>query len=191
MIKLITIIIFATLTACNTGEKKESSTTDTTDSTSNSQPGSDKTNTANQASGKIEIERFGELKIGQEAKEVISVIGQPDKKSVPIEWGADGLMHEDWTFASKGLLLNMTSEKNNSDKKSIFSIIATAPCTFKTSAGMGIGNTYDEVEKTYDRFIDRETTDQNQVTVGSIYGGIIFTFTNEKVSRVFLGAAAE
>ena len=186
MIKPIIIIILATLTACNTGEKKDSSTTGTADSTSTSQPGSVKTNT-----GKIDIERFGDLKIGQDSKEVISIIGQPENKSVPIEWGADGLMHEDWTYASKGLILNLTSEKNTSDKKTIFSIIATAPCPFKTSAGMGISNTYEEVEKAYNRFIDRETTDQNQVTVGSIYGGIIFTFTNEKVSRVFLGAAAE
>jgi len=29
------------------------------------------------------------------------------------------------------------------------------------------------------------------VTVGSLYGGIIFEFSNKKVSKIFVGAAAE
>lgn len=86
----------------------------------------------------------------------------------------------------------MTSAKGTSDgTKYVSSITANTKCTFKTRAGMGIGNNYTEVEEAYKRDIDASATDKEQITVGSIYGGIIFTFKNAKVVTVFLGAAAE
>jgi hypothetical protein len=40
--------------------------------------------------------------------------------------------------------------------------------------------------------LDRDTTaEPGTYVVGSIYGGIIFNFENGRVSRIFLGAAAE
>jgi hypothetical protein len=119
-------------------------------------------------------------------------LGQPDGKSAAVEWGADGLMHEDWTYTAKGLKLDMTSAKESSDgTKYVSSITANTKCIFKTTAGIGIGNSYNDVQEAYKRDIDATATDKEQITVGSIYGGIIFTFNNDKVVTVFLGAAAE
>ncbi len=99
-------------------------------------------------------------------------------------------MTKNWTYSSKGLVLNIAGEKGSANK-TIFSINAKEPCSFKTRANMGIGNTYTEVQEAYKRDIDASATDKEQITVGSIYGGIIFTFKNEKATGVFLGAAAE
>lgn len=143
-------------------------------------------------SGKIDIETFGDIKIGQPHEKTVEALGEPDSKSPAVEWGADGLMHEDWTYNSKGMILNMSYAKGISDgTKYISSIRANEKCTFKTRANMGIGNSYTEVQEAYKRDIDASATDKEQITVGSIYGGIIFTFKNEKVATVFLGAAAE
>ncbi len=142
--------------------------------------------------GKIDIESFGDIKLGQPYSETLKVLGEPDSKSEAIEWAADGLMHEDWTWKNKGLVLNMSSDKNNvPGTMVVFTITAKAACTFKTKAGMGIGSTYAEVQEAYKKDIDPEATDKTQITVGSVYGGIIFNFKNDKAERVFLGAEAE
>jgi len=142
--------------------------------------------------GKVDLESFGPIKLGQLYSEANKVLGVPDSKSKAIEWAADGLLHEDWTWKSKGLQMNMSSDKTNVEGTiAIFSITAEAPCDFKTKAGVGIGNSYAEVEATYKKDIDPEATDKTQITVGSIYGGIIFSFKNDKVNKIFLGAEAE
>jgi len=84
----------------------------------------------------------------------------------------------------------MTREKDSSAME-VFSISITSPCTFKTNKNIGIGSTYDEVMTTYAQEIDKTSSDENVVTVGSLYGGIIFEFSNKKVSKIFVGAAAE
>lgn len=176
--------------SCKPGDKKDAptATTDTT-TTATTDTTSDPA-TAPPASGKIDIESFGDIKIGQPHTETIKALGKPDKKSKAEEWGADGLMHEDWTYSSKGIVINFAGDKGSANK-TIFSINANAPCLFKTRAGMGIDNSYMEVQEAYKRDINAGTTNKEQITVGSIYGGIIFTFKNEKVTAVFLGAAAE
>lgn len=116
----------------------------------------------------------------------------PDSRSKAIEWAADGLLHEDWGWKSSGLVLNMSSDKTNIDSTlSIYSITAIAPCFFKTKAGIGIGSSYAEVQAAYKKDIDPEATDKTQITVGSVYGRIIFSFKNDKVNKIFLGAEAE
>ncbi len=143
-------------------------------------------------SGKIDIETFGTIKIGQHYAETIKALGNPDSKSKAIEWEADGLMHEDWTWKAKGLVLGMSSEHTNPEGSlAIFSITAKAPCDFKTRANIGIGNSYAEVNEAYKRDIDASVTDKTQIVVGSVYGGISFSFKNDKVEKIFLGAMAE
>jgi len=143
-------------------------------------------------SGKIDIESFGDIKLGQPYLETLKVLGEPDTKSKAEEWGADGMMHEDWTWKTKGLVLNMSADKNNvSGSMAVFSIRANAPCNFKTRAGIGIGSNTADVQEAYKRDINPEESNQEQITVGSVYGGILFTLKNDKVKSIFLGAAAE
>ena len=178
------------LAACNSGKKEENKTI--VDSVITPAPDSLPVNTPPPGVVKIDIETFGDIKIGQPHVKTIAAIGQPDKKSKLEEWGADGQMHTDWTYNSKGLTLNMSFAKGSTDTTGyVFSITADSKATFKTRAGMGMGNTYAEVQEAYKRDIDKESTTKDQITVGSIYGGIIFSFKNEKVANIFLGAVAE
>ena len=197
MRNILSLISIAIFISCKSGTEKEKNIPativdsippippkDTTSKSEYENPG--------QATNKIDIESFGDIKLGQHYNETIKAVGNPDSKSKAVEWGADGLLHEDWTYKSKGLVLNMSSDKTNVEGSlSIFSITATSPCSFKTKAGVGIGSSYIEVQKAYKKDIDAEATDKTQITVGSVYGGIIFTFKDDKVSTIFLGAAAE
>jgi hypothetical protein len=47
------------------------------------------------------------------------------------------------------------------------------------------------VRKAYAAFADGESSSEGSFVVGSIYGGIIFSFEKGKVSGIFFGAAAE
>jgi hypothetical protein len=181
--KYFIILVALSVGACNSNSSKEDSKKEDTT----------KQVVAPPVEGKIDIESFGDLKIGQHYKETLRVLGDPGHKSKPIEWEADGLMHEDWNYGAKGLMLNMAAEYDKRDSTlAVFTITATPPCAMKTRANMGIGNTIDEVRAAYKRDINNEMSNEEQVVVGEIYGGIIFTFgTDKKVNRVFLGAAAE
>ena len=139
----------------------------------------------------VDKANFGPIKLGQYYRETQEVLGPPDTKSKPIEWAADGMLHEDWTWKKNGLVINMSSDKEIKDATIIHTITATSPCTFKTKAGLGIGSSYAEVQEAYKNNIDPEATDKTQITVGSVYDGIIFSFKNDKVNQVFLGAQAE
>ena len=183
------------MAACKSGKKENTEGDIKKDSNTVVQAKTD-TNTVltapNDKPGKIDIVSFGPIRLGQPYSEFLKILGPPDAKTKAIEWGADGLLHEDWTWKSKGLVLNLSSDKINKDSTlSIFTITATAPCDFKTKANMGMGSSYAEVETAYKKDIDPEATDKTQITVGSVYGGIIFSFRNDKVSRIFLGAEAE
>ena len=193
---LITSIFFI---SCKSSDKKEDKIekTDTTSvvqgDTGNIVMHGDTDNMVRQnppPQGKIDIETFGEIKIGQAHTDLLKALGEPGTKSKPVVWEADGLMHEDWTYKSKGVVINLSSEKKNSDK-AIFSITANSNCNFKTRANMGIGNTYEEVTDVYKRDIDTDPTTKETIVVGSVYGGIIFSFENNKVKSVYLGPAAE
>lgn len=191
MKKLLPLLVAASLVSCNSGTKTEVKVEGKQYDWDTSYPAKDSASPA-PANNKIDIESFGDIKLGQHYKETVAALGEPDNKSKAQEWGADGLMHEDWTWKNKGLVLNMSSEKVSRDSSlSVFSITASSPCIFKTKAGMGIGSSYEEVLEAYQKDVDPEATDKTQITVGSVYGGIIFSFRNNKAEKIFLGAAAE
>lgn len=143
------------------------------------------------SSPKPDMEHFGPVYLGQSEKDAVVALGAPDAKSKAQEWGADGMMHEDWTYKTAGLVVNMSFNKTGDPGKTVFSIKATAPCNFKTAAGAGVGSSYDEVKNLYAGNTDASVTGNAEIIVGSVYGGIIFQFANGKASSVFLGAAAE
>ena len=188
---LLTASLAVLLSGCKSSKEEKPAADTTKDTIAITTNSPDTTGNNISPSTKIDIESFGDIKLGQSASELIKVLGEPDNKTKAIEWEADGLMHEDWTWKSKGLIINMSSEISNASTLQVFSIRAKAPCTFKTKANIGIGSSYAEVQEAYKKDINAEESNKEQVTVGSIYGGIIFTFRNDKVESVFLGAAAE
>lgn len=188
---LLSIVLFI---GCNSKTKTDEKTTNETDTTVAVTPptGDTAASATPPPTGKIDIESFGGIKLGMTFKELVAALGHPAKKGEAVEWGADGLVHQDWTYPAEGLVLNVSFEKDALiSTGQIFSITAKAPNWYKTKASMGIGSTYSEVQEAYKKDIDPEATDKTQITVGSIYGGIIFSFKNDKAERIFLGAEAE
>ena len=139
----------------------------------------------------LENEALGKIKLGQKAADVTALVGQPDSKGKEAEWDAIGEWVQEWRFKSQGLVLNMSS-KSKGGAKTVLTIAATAPSKLATARGIHIGSTIAEVTTAYGKVQDKEESEAGKTFVaGSIYGGVIFNFTDGKVSKIFIGAAAE
>ena len=139
-------------------------------------------------------ETFGFIKLNLPAAEVLKGMGEPEQKSETKIWGADGLEHQTWYYPAKGVVLGMVG---SIEKQSVDRVSMKNPCELKTSRGIGMGSTAEEVRAAYGNEINSKesrqwsTQSNPKIVVGSIFGGIIFTMTEDKVSAIFLGAAAE
>lgn len=139
----------------------------------------------------LENEALGKIKLGTTAAELTALIGKPESKGKDTEWGATGEWVQEWRFKKQGLTLNLASEKEGG-AKTVLSITAVSPSKLSTARGIHVGSTAAEVANAYADVQDKEQSKPGQSFVaGSIYGGVIFTFTAGKVSEIFIGAAAE
>jgi hypothetical protein len=144
----------------------------------------------------IEEGSIGGIKISTpEATILTAGLGTP-KKGEDTTWEAIGEAVQEWDFPDSGLTVNMISEKIGT-AKTVFTITLKAPSKLKTDMGISIGSTKDDVVKAYADFNTEKdelkilSDERNAHLVGSIYGGMIFTFQDDKVTEIFLGAAAE
>jgi hypothetical protein len=137
-------------------------------------------------------ERIGDLRVGLSEKEVKKSIHCKLKRGPERLWGADGAYHQEWVYAACGIRLGMVSDKKGG-RKSVESVSVVGPCTLSTSKGIRIGSTEEEVMKAYRAHWNREDSEQlgKAFVADSIYGGMIFTFQDGQVTKIFLGAAAE
>ena len=140
-------------------------------------------------------ESIGGLKTGAKAPEVIALFGEPTTKSEPVVEEATGETVAAWTWPAKGLEVRVSIM---GDVTMVTGITIKAPSTLTTSRGVGIGAPRATVEATYAAFRtmgrDAEEPDpsnEEQIVIGSRYGGTFFTFTDGKVSDIFVGAGAE
>jgi hypothetical protein len=124
-------------------------------------------------------------------KDVLKLLGKPEKKSKAEFWGADGLIHQRWFYKKLGIAVDFVKE-DKSGVGEAFSVTISAPSERKTSRGIGIGSTRREVLKAYAAEINREESRLPETIVaGSVYGGVVFTMKNNSVVSIFIGAAAE
>ena len=139
----------------------------------------------------LRTESLGGLRLGLPEKAVLKLLGPPAKRGEFVLQETDGNYVQDWHYPDKGIDLSMSAGEKKSGAKTIANITASAPCTFATKKGIKIGDAESAARKAYAEHVDRETSADRALVVGSIYGGIIFDFTKGKVSRIFFGAAAE
>jgi hypothetical protein len=139
----------------------------------------------------LRAESLGGLRLGLPEKGVLKLLGPPAKRGELVFQEADGNYVQDWHYPDKGIELLMSAGEKKSGAKTIANITASAPCTLATRKGIKIGDAESAARKAYAKHVDRETSAEHGIVVGSIYGGIIFDFTKGKVSRIFFGAAAE
>lgn len=139
----------------------------------------------------LKSERIGSLRIELPETAVLKIIPCSLKRGPETLWGADGLYHQKWDYAACGISLDMVSEKKGG-RKTIASIKAVAPSTLRTGKGIGIGSSEQDVMKAYQNTINMDDSVPGKTVVaGSIYGGLIFSLKNGRVTSLFLGAAAE
>ncbi|RUQ27648.1 MAG: hypothetical protein EKK68_15590 [Candidatus Competibacteraceae bacterium] len=139
----------------------------------------------------LKKERIGPLRFDQPAAEAERLITCPVQRG-PVElWGADGEYHQTWTAPACGLTLDLSATKP-SRSKTLTAITLTRPSSWKTARGIGIGSTEREVVAAYGRDREKETSVPGErLVAGTAYGGLVFTFHQGRVTRIFLGAAAE
>ena len=139
----------------------------------------------------LRAESLGRLRLGLPEKDVLKLLGSPATRGKLVFQEADGNYVQDWHYPDKGIELLMSAGEKKSGVKTIANMTVSAPCTYSTKKGIKIGDAESAARKAYTEHVDRETSDPGTLVVGSIYGGIIFNFTDSKVTRIFFGAAAE
>jgi hypothetical protein len=142
-------------------------------------------------------ESIGGFKNGDPMSKAEELFGPPESKEEFWEEGATGDVIAEWAWKTKGLSITAMKYADGVIGRGIY---VEAPCTAKTSRGVGIGSTWAEVDALYAPFKgqglnpdegEQVTWGPEKIIVGSVYGGTIFTFTDGKVSSIFVGAAAE
>jgi hypothetical protein len=139
----------------------------------------------------MDSESLGQLKLGLSASDAASFLSETPVQGKVELWGADGLYHQEWIYPKQGITLGFSSE----DKKTpgtIWSITVVHPCALKTKRGIRIGSSEAETLAAYQAEYNKEDSAPGESLVaGSIYGGLCFLIEGHRVSRIFIGAAAE
>lgn len=106
-------------------------------------------------------------------------------------WEADGLYHRTYINRTTRDEINVSCPDSLCSVASIFSVGVNESSSSKTSRGIGIGSTAEEVRRAYSGLVNAEESNDSTIIAGSVYGGLIFTLRNGKVIEIFMGAAAE
>lgn len=134
-------------------------------------------------------ESIGQLKIGLPYKEVTSFLGNPIKKGERYFGEPDGRYY--WQINYPDIDITMASNDSLFTEPVIAYISIHDKCKLTTNWGMGIGSSFAEVKEAYANDLDTEQSNDTILVAGSVYGGLIFNFSNGKANRIFLGAVAE
>lgn len=123
--------------------------------------------------------------------DVVKKFGKPEKKSKVEVWGADGLKHQTYFYTKKGLEIGLVTDENN--RQTVCSISIEKKSKVKTKRGIGVGSSKAAVLKAYAAELDMKENANNQygLVAGTVYGGVIFGIEKNRVTSIFIGAAAE
>lgn len=136
-------------------------------------------------------EKLFVLEDAETEKEILKLLGRPEKKSKAEEWGADGLIHQQWFYGKMGIAVDFVREETSGAGKA-GSVTLSAPSPKKTSRGIGIGSLQKEVLEAYGAEFNREESLlPDTIIAGSVFGGLVFTMKDGRVESIFIGAAAE
>ncbi|MCB9707059.1 MAG: hypothetical protein H6711_34780 [Myxococcales bacterium] len=138
----------------------------------------------------LSTESLGPLKPGMSAAEVIAAVGEPTKREKIWEEGATGSFVQTWRY-DQGLQLEMISETRKGPQ-SVSGITIAAPSTYKTARGVGLGTPREEAAKIYRDVLEEAIADNEEnLTAGSLYGGLFMAFEGAGVATIYLGRGAE
>jgi hypothetical protein len=136
-------------------------------------------------------ERIGTLYIGLGEKEAVAAIPCPVSRGKETFLAATDDWGQKLSFPACGIELDVVSTTKGG-AKSVTAIVVSQPSQLATSRGIRVNSPEDEVIAAYQPFLDRSATRRGKTIVaGSIYGGLIISIAQGKVSEIFLGAVAE
>lgn len=139
----------------------------------------------------LKAERIGPLRIDLPEGEVARGIACHLRRGPVTPSEVDGDYYQEWAYPACGILLDMGAATPKG-RQTIRAITLTRPSPWKTRRGIGIGSTEREVMAAYGRDQELETSVPGErLVAGTVYGGLVFTFHQGRVVRIFLGAAAE
>lgn len=157
----------------------------------------------------LAAESIGKIRHEQTAADLIKLYGEPKTKGKAEMWEAIGEWVEEWEYPALGVVVKLNSEKKEGPKK-VLMVIAGKGCELATARGIKVGSTYAAVQKAYGDVQEKipgegpakpgdpkpepsgkEGKDEDSFVAGTIYGGLIFSFKDGKVSEILLGAGAE
>lgn len=135
----------------------------------------------------MEVESIGGLMLNMKIEAVEKITGEPHDITEFEYWGADGYEHQSRFYQDSTIDVGYIKEDNGDiicDR-----IYVDNHPEFKTAQDIGLGSTKSDVLKAYKDKIS-DVGDEN-IIVGSIYGGLFFYFNDDKVTSMYLGAGAE
>lgn len=158
----------------------------------------------------LKAESIGKIRHEQKAADLIKIYGEPKSKGKAEMWEAIGEWVEEWKYPALGVVVKMSSEKKDGPK-TVLAVVAGKGCELATAKGIKVGSTRAEVQKAYGDVEEKvpgegpakpgdpkpateekdKKGDEQGFVAGTIYGGVIFSFKDGKVSEILLGAAAE
>lgn len=139
---------------------------------------------------RIMRETIGGLKLGMDSEEAVSMLSEPDSKTKPVEEAASGYIKSEWIWKSKGVQLTMDSSDG---KNKVVAIVVRHPFKGKTSCGISIGSTMEEVKNIYGKYLDEDFSQGDSIITGTVYGGILFSkgASSYEIGSIAIGAFAE
>lgn len=121
---------------------------------------------------------------------VLQRLGEPAQKRESQYWAATGTHNQEWRYPSRGLTVQMEADTIGSPQI-VRSVTLVSPGKMETEKSVGIGTDSKTVKSIYIDRIDKETSSDNTLVIGSIYDRMVMTFENNAVVRIIIGAAAE
>ena len=134
----------------------------------------------------LDTETIGGLKVGDEEKAIVAVLGAPKHRTKTEQEGATMEYVSDWKWPNASI--SMVSETGKPPWKArLISIGKTS--TLETTHHIHLGSTRAEVEKAYKRS-DEDDGKPDQFLVGSVYGGLLFELEKDRVVTISMGPFA-
>jgi hypothetical protein len=137
-----------------------------------------------------QAQQVGPIKLALAESKLAGLVGKPASESKPVLEAATGLTVKKRVYPKLGLTLTLAQE-GPGQPWTLARFTADSPCPWKTPQGIGLGTAAETVRQVYQPLVDPEMTTSQQIVVGTVYDGVIFSVKQGKVSSIFVGAAAE
>jgi hypothetical protein len=135
-----------------------------------------------------ETEVIGPLHAKLTGDELVKVLGSPARRTRPQAEEATGAWVSHWRWA--GVEVDVTAD-TRSGPWTTRSVTVTAPPAFATRRGVHVGSARAEVLKLYPGEPGEVDDRPQEHLAGSPYGGMLFTFKDDKVASITIGVFAE